>query len=90
VKVWHPRFGVLFISRALPEVSATLRRSGYLLATLQVAVTPIAKYYELFPIVDLAFFFVAGFFQNSRAGIRLRPASARQVVFCNRIAMNWS
>jgi hypothetical protein len=37
-QVWHPVSGVLFISRALPEVFATLRRSGYFLATLQVAV----------------------------------------------------
>jgi hypothetical protein len=44
MKVWHPGSGpgsgVLFISRALPEVFALLRRdcSGdYLLATLQVA-----------------------------------------------------
>jgi hypothetical protein len=79
---------VLFISRALPEVSATLRRSGYLLATLQVAVTPIAKYYELFSDRRFGLFVVAGFFQNSRADIRLRLASARQVVFCDQIAMN--
>jgi hypothetical protein len=27
--LWHPVLGVLFISRALPEVSAVLRRSGF-------------------------------------------------------------
>jgi hypothetical protein len=45
------------------------------------------RFKNLFPIVDLAFLSSQGF-PKSRADIRLRPVSARQVVFCNRIAMS--